>query len=119
MKEINNLKRYYGLRFGIFTICASILFAFMMYFIPTVVPSLKIFSFPLVVCLAGIFIIFDSIGKSYIIAYKLLALLIILLPISFVLIFDNIPWQVYIILLLFVIVGLIALFQRFSLKRGY
>ena len=118
MKEGNNLKRYYGLRFGIFTICASVLFAFMMYFIPAVVPPLKIFLFPLVACLAGMIIIFDGLEKSYI-TYKLLALFFILLPISFVLIFNNISWPALIILALFVIVGLIALFQKFSSKRGY
>lgn len=104
----------WGLRFGVFTICASILFAWMMYYLPQAVPPLKLFLFPVMGCLFGTQIIFESYKISYI-SDKLLGLIFILLGIIFL--FVGAPWYVTIMSGLFIVAGLTVLYQTFKNPR--
>ncbi len=105
-----------GLKFGIFAIGASIVIAWMMYYLPPVVPPLKVFLFPVVILVFGLEIIFESLGRLST-SHKLMGLAFILLSVAFMSIFNNAPWYAVIIPILFIIAGLVILYQSFFLKK--
>jgi steroid 5-alpha reductase family enzyme len=111
------LKINWGLRFGIFTVCSSLLFTWMAYSLPVVVPPLKIFLFPVVGCVIGAQLILES-YKKYYISDKLFGLAFVLFGVTFISIFNNIPWYAIIIPILLSVGGLVILYQSFSRNKN-